>query len=359
MRLTNEIKVWLNKEWLSLLVSLLTPLVPIIGSIFSSIDARVQLFPIAHLLFLFISFYYLLKNDSLRDVYEYNKGKELRDYVLNRMNSNANLLQYGESSLFKLLRSIINNFYYTWIVVWALWLFMALVSFLYVGLIKDAGTFDNKLFVSVLYMSVMILFCFLLCLVGIYIHLLLSKGPSNIIENKREFKWKRVFVGWSTMGVMCLLGILSYSSLQLLFTKDSLIVFFVLSVIIGVVSSIFWMIVSSDFCSPHLKISIFFRLGLFLYSILQLLLPVLIVLSSWYNIKGKVHGLEWIETLMQSYWILELFYCVLICVEICFYFVVRWVLEERRLMFHLLCRTKNISEHKELLGHFNRIWDND
>ena len=95
MRLTNEIKVWLNKEWLSLLVSLLAPLIPIIGSIFSSIDVRMQLFPIAHLLFLSISFYYLLKNDSLRDVYEYNKGKELRDYVLNRMNSNTNLLQYG------------------------------------------------------------------------------------------------------------------------------------------------------------------------------------------------------------------------------------------------------------------------
>lgn len=376
---------WMAENKYNALLAILSPVVAsIIQSLFVlftgigwTTNVWIIIINISHFLFLSISLYHLGSRSYLKDVSEREKGANIESFIKDYLKSKT-ILENGPSFIFGVIRFTVKHFYFVWITVWLIWIVQYVAEIIYPLLFdyEIANTLERVcmhfhfFFRNLLYISSTIAI--------FYIYFLLSNIPVNVSEKEHEFKWTRNFI----IFFLSVLSIFIICDFFGVFIEDKLkytCFILTLTTLIGLFTCISIISVASRLNSPHLNVPVGIIVALNIYAAIQVLYPVTIgfeILNlsgdncGFTNIFNELAQFLGVDNYMYKplkdrpkyieYYYLGVssIYNILTLIgQICLFFTIRWILDQRRLIFYILCRSKTISEHNDLLEHFNQKFE--
>ena len=340
----------LKHQKYTILLSVICALIPFLPSIFksSSSGTKIKITDIfdpnwinfANTLFVLATLIILISSNFLINKDEEEKEKRLCSYIKDNLGDNCRLLHNGEHDFFHRMEVSIKQFYYSWIVVWCIWLLMYIWKLL-VPLMGD-GEFLNK-FTCFMENILNLLNSFAM----FFIYMVITF--STVKASTDDGNCKQMHIGvicLIVIGALCigadLIGLYTnnnYANLQ-----------FAIRLIIGMIASLSMMVVLGRLNSSYLDIPQWLILSLYIYAAIQMLYPLMYLLDT-----GEINIGNWYMAHKTE--IQLLFYFLTFGGKICLFMVILWIIRKNRFLFFLVHKAHSLAESDEMLETFNRTYD--
>lgn len=347
---------WLKHQKYTALLSVACAFIPFIPSLFkyfSSITPKSgsgllnkfdpNWLNLANTIFVLATLIVLISSNFLIKKNGEEKEERLCSYIRDNLGDNCRLLHNGEHDFFHRMEVSIKQFYYSWIVVWCIWLLMYIWK-LFVPIMGDSE-FSGRL--SSFTENILNL---LNSFAMFFIYMVITF--STVKASTDDGDCKQMHIGvicLIVIGALCIgtdfIGLYmqninnNYISLQ-----------FAIRLVIGMIASLSMMVVLGRLNSSYLDIPQWLILSLYVYAAIQMLYPLMYLLDTkeisiknWY----MVHKTE-----LQLF-----FYFLTFGGKICLFMVILWIIRRNRFLFFLVHKAHSMAESDEMLETFNRTYD--
>jgi hypothetical protein len=344
---SNVLKNWIIEDKFTIGLSLFCAFVPaLVGLIIKSfrphdlnIDMSLYLY-IGNILFIFITLLLLVNSNFLINGKK-RSSELLYEYVQKELNSDSELFAQGADVLFKRMDISIKQFYYSWIIIWTIWLIMylgKLIFFIYKSYMVIVP--DEMFRLSCLFENFMNL-ANSFTMFFIYMVMTISTVKvSAASRNRGQFHIAVILLIFLGMG--CFL-VDSYS----IYVMEYAAVQFYIRVFIGIVATISFMAVLGRLNSSYLDIPQGIIMCLYLYASLQMFYPFI------YSDDDYINGILSVVNVKS----LNLFfYIISFSGKILLFMVIRWIIKENRFLFFIIRKADNMDQSNDMLKTFNRIY---
>lgn len=364
-------------------------------------------FQVANILFVFVALILLAKINLLIDNDE-EKTERLFYYVKEVFGENSTLAQYEPKDLFDRLRIGIQQFYFSWIAVWTIWLALYIVKFVLCiynehfeqsTQVVAMGCNNEQLFRlgNLLENSLNLLNSFIILFIYLVITIATVRAKTLANTNLRSMSIGFCFI--------VLLGILYFAvdvfSLFSLNTTDYNALQFKIRFFIGIVATVSLMALLGRFNTNYLDIPQWLMMCMYLYAAIQMLYPythsrnTTEALPNTINVSYNAINISH-STINVSYDVMNVpqdtikdlrkvvktlqnatddsrgaintsqrphgdmsqtLFVVAFMGKIGLFFVLRWIAQRKRFLFFLLHKGHTLSDANAMLRKFNKYYE--
>ena len=293
-------------------------------------------FQFVNILFITFALYKLARMKFLQ-VEAPEKEKKLHEYVTN---------------LFKRINTGIKQFYYSWVIVWVIWLIMYIIKsvytfylinqelynkFLYTGCSDGQMLFriENFLENNLNMLGSFVLFFIYMDITVSTVHVgtLTGKGRGNLQIG--VFFMILIGTTFGLIDLFSIVGCADYDRTQ-----------FFLRLFIGVIASMSIIMVLGRLNTSYLKIPQFLMMCLYLYATVQMLYPLVYTTSS---------GHFYVEFVTPTVTIV--LNLLVFCGKVTLLLVLLWIARNNRFMFFLLHKANSLSDSTFMIRRFNKYYE--
>lgn len=343
---------WLKHQKYAAILSIACAFVPFLPSLFkfisniinheskTSIEFNPEWLSFANTIFVLATLIVLISSKFLINKEEEEKEKRLCTYIKENLADNCRLLHNGEHDFFHRMEVSIKQFYYSWIVVWCVWLLLYIWK-LFVPLMGN-GEFTCRF--SYFMENILNL---LNSFAMFFIYMVISFSTVRVSTNDGDCKQMHI-------GVICLIviGALCFGTDFIgLYTNENYVSLqFAIRLVIGMIASLSMMVVLGRLNSSYLDIPQWLILSLYVYAAIQMLYPLMFLLDI-----GEIDTENWY--MMHKIHIQLLFYFLTFGGKVCLFMVILWIIRRNRFLFFLVHKAHSLAESDEMLETFNRTYD--
>lgn len=308
-------------------------------------------FQFVNILFITFSLYKLARMKFLQ-VESPEKEKKLHEYVTNLFGENSTLARNTPGDLFKRINTGIKQFYYSWVIVWVIWLIMYIIKsvytfylinqelynkFLYTGCSDGQMLFqiENFLENNLNMLGSFVLFFIYMDITVSTVHVgtLTGKGRGNLQIG--VFFMILIGTTFGLIDLFSIVGCADYDRTQ-----------FFLRLFIGVIASMSIIMVLGRLNTSYLKIPQFLMMCLYLYATVQMLYPLVYTTSS---------GHFYVEFVTPTVTIV--LNLLVFCGKVTLLLVLLWIARNNRFMFFLLHKANSLSDSTFMIRRFNKYYE--
>lgn len=310
---------------------------------------------ICNILFILVTLYLLTKSNFLINR-EADKSSRLFEYVKDRLGGNSHIYHYGEKVLFHRMDTSFKQFYYSWLVIWVIWLVMYVGQLMY-KLVAQPGSeqafYNECLFENTLnLMNSCAMF---------FIYMVITISTVSTYSKKE---------GRSQMhtAVICLIFVavaLILLDYQITYTKhtnpfDYYKIELAIQLVIGIIASMSFMAVMGRLNSSFLDVPQWLIISLYFYATLQMLYPftllekmidpqMAIINISDHKDQKAIH--TYLVMITKTLYVLAFFGKILL------FIMIRWIMLKKRFLFFLLHKANSLAESDNMLIDFNNYYE--
>lgn len=308
-------------------------------------------FQFVNILFITFALYKLARMKFLQ-VEAPEKEKKLHEYVTNLFGENSTLARNTPGDLFKRINTGIKQFYYSWVIVWVIWLIMYIIKsvytfylinqelynkFLYTGCSDGQMLFriENFLENNLNMLGSFVLFFIYMDITVSTVHVgtLTGKGRGNLQIG--VFFMILIGTTFGLIDLFSIVGCADYDRTQ-----------FFLRLFIGVIASMSIIMVLGRLNTSYLKIPQFLMMCLYLYATVQMLYPLVYTTSS---------GHFYVEFVTSTVTIV--LNLLVFCGKVTLLLVLLWIARNNRFMFFLLHKANSLSDSTFMIRRFNKYYE--
>lgn len=350
---------WLRNQKFTVTVSILCACLPMILEAIVDIKG-LNILPFKtgyinngfNILFILITLFMLAKSSFLINK-ETDKSTRLYNYVRDKIGGNSQLYNYGESILFHRMDLSFKQFYYSWIVIWVIWLIMYIGKLFY-KIELDTGTVytlrNECLFENTL--NIINSFALFFIYMVITISTVSVSLPGN---NRSQMHTAVIFLIF--LGTCCILA--DYYSTFIPIYGNGLQKYynfqFGIHIFIGIIACMSMMAVLGRLNSSFLDIPQWLIVSLYFYAALQMLYPFTLLeeyIDQVYpNNKDLANLKEYFGTVTYA------LYFLAFLGKICLFLVIWWIMQKKRFLFFLIHKAHTLAESDDMLSDFNRYYE--
>lgn len=356
---------WLRTQKFTVTVSLLSACLPLILQAIADIKGT-EILPFKtdyinngfNILFILITLFMLAQSSFLINK-ETDKSIRLYNYVRDKLGGNSLLYNYGEDILFHRMDLSFRQFYYSWIVIWVIWLIMYIGKLCYkIELsteveteLKNIYIFRNEcLFENTL--NIINSFAMFFIYMVITISTVSVSFPGN---NRSQMHTAVIFLIF--LGTCCVLA--DYYSLFIGTDSESLQKYYKLQfgihLFIGIIACMSMMAVLGRLNSSFLDIPQWLIVSLYFYAALQMLYPFAL-LEEYIN---RIYPENKEMANLKEYFgaVTQTLYFLAFLGKICLFLVIWWIMQKKRFLFFLIHKAHSLAESDGMLSEFNRYYE--
>lgn len=300
----------------------------------------------------------LAKINLLIDNDEEKTGK-LFGYVKDVFGENSTLAQYEPKDLFDRLRIGIQQFYFSWIAVWTIWLALYIMKFVLCiynehlkqsALVAAIGSGDEQIvrLGNLLENSLNLLNSFIILFIYFVITIATVRAKALANTNLRSMCICFCFI--------VLLGILYFTvdifSMFSLNTADYNALQFKIRFLIGIVATISLMALLGRFNTNYLNIPQWLMMCMYLYAAIQMLYPYMYSQNTTDVSQNAINSSQRPHSEMS-----QVLFAVAFMGKIGLFFVLRWIAQRKRFLFFLLHKGHTLSDANAMLRKFNKDYE--
>jgi hypothetical protein len=344
----SSLRKWIAKDKFTVGLSIICGFIPpLIGFILNSVkshslDLNINLdiwIDVANIFFVFTTLMLLVNSNFLIDEMK-KKRERLYEYVQREFDSDCELVTQGDDVLFQRMTISVKQFYYSWIMIWTIWLILYLGKFIISlysisNIIPDEMHRLSELIENLLNLANSFTMFFIYMVMTIT-----TVKVSAVARNRGQLHVAVILLTF--LGGGCFLF-----DLYSMYLIDYDHIQFYIRLFIGTVATISFMAVLGRLNSSYLDIPQGIIMFLYLYASLQMLYPFI------YENSDDENGI--VSTVNVKY-ISALFYALSFLGKILLFMVIRWVMKENRFLFFIIRKANNMSESDDMLKTFNRIY---
>ena len=340
---------WVRKEKFSVYFSLSIFIIPYAYKLLTIVNGKVScisfelVYDICHVIFILISLIMLANSVFLMDVNGEGNKFRLFSYVKEVFGENSNIVKNGQDGLFRIVEVTIRQFYYSWIVVWCIWLLMYvnnLVFYIYshYAICVDEVLFRYKCFIeNILNLSN--------SFVLLFIYFVITISSVNVSTNERSRN--QLHTGVIVLIFLCMIYFaIDFQSIfvNIYYSEYYNTLQFYLRIVVGISATIALMGVLGRLNSSFLNIPQGLIICLYVYASLQMIYPM-----TYENSSGDSLFNNSMHTVRHGLYVLAF------AGKVCLFFVIRWIIQKRRFMFFVIHKAHSLAESEDMLKKFNRF----
>ena len=294
---------------------------------------------ITNILIILVVLFWILKTRFLKR--ESDQQKQLLfEYVEEEFGARSTLYNENES-LYSRMHTTLKQFYYSWVIVWFIWLVMYFEKLIFIVLThyKSFSKFPlldpdklNNLICNFLNLSNSFAMFFM------YMVITISTVNSSSTEKNRGGMHQGMILLASIWLVLFFFDIFSVFYGGDLYERIQ----FILRLFIGIIATVAFMTVLGRLNSNYLKLPQWVVISLYVYASLQMLYPI-----SLLEVLNKIIG-------TSSGLYVFLFYCLFVAIgKLLLFFVVRWIMTGNKFLCFILHKAHIMSEADDVLRNFD------
>lgn len=340
-----EFYAWLRRDKYSIALTILCAILPLLSEINIDIKSDIIQFlwkhttAIINILFLLVTLIALTGTRFLinRDK---NKSGELFAYVKHNFGENCLLFNLGEQKLFRQMSAGVSQFYYSWLLVWGIWLALYTATFIF-DIYRENFFLCCPLEVSHLERLKNLIENFLniansVVLFFIYLIITISTIDAKSVESRQ----RALHIGVILLFFMAiLLFLIEFFSLPIPCYNYSQVQFWI-RLIVGIIAIVAMVSVIGRLDSSYLGVPQWLIIILYLYAGIQAFYPLLYIVK--YNIA------DILESIVSTISILGKF---------CLFLMIRWIATQKRFLFYLLQKANSKSESVAMWREFYKQYE--
>lgn len=302
-----------------------------------------------NILFVLVTLFMLARSSFLINK-DTDKSIRLYKYVRDKIGGNSRLYNYGEDVLFHRMDLSLRQFYYSWLVIWVIWLIMYVGKLIY-KIEFGAGnihTFQNECFFE---NTLNIINSFVMFF--IYMVITISTvGVSYSGNNQSQMHTAVIFLIF--LGICCILA--DYYSTFLSIDYEGQLKYykfqFGIHIFIGIIACMSMMAVLGRLNSSFLDIPQWLIVSLYFYAAIQMLYPFTLL-------EDYMHRIELQSKTLYGYFqvVIQALYFFAFIGKICLFLVIRWIMQRKRFLFFLIHKAHSLAESDDMLEEFNRYYE--
>lgn len=295
-------------------------------------------YQIVNILFIFIILFMLTRMKILLSK-DHEKVEKLHEYVKNKFGENSTLARNTPEVLFNRINTAIEQFYFSWVSVWTVWLIMYIVKFIFTMYSFQQLDLTSQMLFRVdnlLENSLNLIGSFILFF--IYMDITVSTvRVGTLTDNGRNTMHVGVFT-------LILIGTIFFTiDLFSLFLEMSNYHYtqFFLRLCIGIIASMSMMSVLGRLNTSYLRIPQSLIMCLYLYATIQMLYPLT------YRGEPFLPSTELLNDVLGILAFLG---------KGCLILVLQWITKENRFLFFLIHKANSLSDSNAMLRQFNKYY---
>lgn len=345
---------WLRRDKYTIILTILCTAIPLLSEIKFDIKSEVIKFlwghatDIINILFLLVT---LIALTGTRFLINRDKKKsgELFAYVKLNFGENCLLFNAGEQKLFRQMSAGVSQFYYSWLLVWGIWLALYTVKFifeiyceinkgeciLWVFNVCYLEKLKNLIVNSLNLANSVVLF---------FIYLVIT--ICTIDAKSVEIRQRALHIGVILLIFMTIIiFFVELFSQSLLYSSYTQIQFWI-RLLVGIIATVAMVSVIGRLDSSYLCIPQWLIVVMYFYAGVQTFYPLLYAISK-YEIY-EIVGTKILESLVATISILGKF---------CLFLMIRWIATQKRFLFYLLQKANSKSESVAMWREFYKQYE--
>lgn len=358
---------WLRRDKYTIALTILCAVLPLLSGIKISIKSEIIQFlwdhstAIINILFLLGT---LIALTGTRFLINRDKKKsgELFAYVKHNFGENCLLYNLGEQKLFRQMSAGVSQFYYSWLIVWGMWLALYTANFIFdvykenisLYCLLDASHLERlkNIVENFLNIANSVVFFF------IYLVITISTIDAKSVESRQ----RTLHIGVIILIFMAILiFFIEFFSLLMPCCTYFQIQFWI-RLLVGIIAIIAMVSVIGRLDSSYLCIPQWLIITLYLYAGVQAFYPLLYLLKCD---TGRI-GLEcvtWDSYTLDKYSmsgtnILQSFVSTISIIgKFCLFLMIRWIATQKRFLFYLLQKANSKSESVAMWREFYKGYE--
>lgn len=335
---------WLKEQKYTSLLSIVCAFIPLFPSLFNIKGIRLPdntfWLNLANAIFVLATLIALISSKFLISKNEEEKEKRLCTYIKQQIGTNCRLLHDGEHYFFHRMEVSVKQFYYSWIVVWCIWLLMYIWKLFQPWMQGFEITIRTFYFIENL---LNLLNSFAMFFIYMVITFSTVKTPAD------EGNCRQMHIG-----VICLIVVgalcIGADSIGLYMYNGYVNLQFTIRLVIGMIASLSMMVILGRLNSSYLDIPQWLILTLYVYAAIQMLYPLMFLLN-------RPEAIDCCNWLLHLNGIQLLFYSLTFVGKIFLFLLILWIIRRKRFLFFLIHKAHSLAESDEMLEIFNREYD--
>jgi hypothetical protein len=357
MEETLQFKEWIKKQRYTILLAIFCACLPVGMEIVRHWNANIlkiinidYLYNICNITFILISLFllgnlkFLLTNDNG------DKSRRLHDYVKEQFGDNSSLYKEGANELFARMEKAFRQFYYSWLIVWGIWLVMYIEKFIYtleLPHISETATYTHTLLSNTLNLANSFLLFFIYMVITIST-VNRKKIPGHNLKQMNQGIFLMFFFGAGCF----LLDFYSY------FISDNplsenyyYLIQLIVQSFIALLGCISLMAVLGRLNSSFLDIPQWMILTLYFYAAIQMFYP-LDLLKDWTLQENASSSMaSYLNMASKGIYILAFFGKIILLLAML------WTMRQKRFLFFLTRKAHTLAESDDMLAEFDRSYN--
>lgn len=350
---------WLRHERFTISLALLCACLPLVLQFVGSIDFPLGLliqnnidhiYTFCNVLFICVSLWVLTRKPSLISR-ETDKSYRLYKYVQRKL-PDSRIAQYEQRALFRRMDLSIKQFYYSWVVIWLIWLIMYIAKFACNVTLESVGVYTLP-YAHFFENTLNLLNSFTMFF--IYMVITISTVSSSSEDNMKQMHMAVIILIF--IGVCCVLADFYTLFFYKNYIQDYYEYQFYIKMFIGFIASISMMAVLGRLNSSYLDVPQWLIVCLYFYAAVQMLYPLIFM----EDVVAGLKGAQLPDTLMGVKGFLNgmthMLYFSAFIGKICLFLIIRWIMEKKRFLFFLIHKAHSMLEAEDMLKEFNRYYE--
>lgn len=340
---------WLRSQKYTAIFSILCAFLPIVPSLFDKSgfqfnEMNLNWLNLANAIFILVVLFFLVNSKFLINKDSEDKEKQLSTYIKVNIGPNCRLLHNGEHDFFHRMDISLKQFYYSWIVVWGIWLLMYLLKFvfnLFDNFNLTFGALDST--ANIVENTLNLLNSFAM----FFIYMVITFSTVKASTDDGDCKQTHLGVVFLFLiGTLCL-----GADIVGLYTPfDYVNLQFTIRLFIGIIASLSMMMVLGRLNSSYLDLPQRLILSLYVYAAIQMLYPLMYLLDANVLSKSNIFMREKISIQL-------LFYFLAFAGKICLFIMILWIIRRKRFLFFLVHKAHSLAESDEMIETFDRTFN--
>lgn len=354
---------WLKNQRYTILLTIFCALLPVIVDLW--LDLKKDRYEghniflnhfhvLSNALFVAYCMFSLINSRFLQDLEGSDKPQRLFNYVKNKFGTSSALYNEGETDLYERMVKSLSQFYYSWLVVWGLWLVFYLGKFVYalievIYATEDKHIFDQLSRYENLFENT---FNILNSFVIFFIYMVITISTVKQSTPGHNLKqMNRYILVLAIIGLICFMFDLG----SLAMNNDYYAWQLFLKLSISFIACISLMALLGRLNSSFLEIPQWLILSLYIYAALQMLYPLSAFKSYLHEIFTPcLKDYKDIDQLINTNFAMTAIYYIAFIGKICLFLMIKWVLENKRFLFYLIHNAQVLAESDDMLKEFKR-----
>ncbi|MTK52942.1 hypothetical protein [Paludibacter sp.] len=367
---SNEFGEWIKGQrftvflaiFCAILPLLINPFVRLLGTPhFLSIIAKddylgMYIYDICNIMFIVAGLLVVTSSNFLLNSKDYDKAERLTRYVQDKFGSGSSLYLEGREALYQRMSKGCKQFYYSWVVVWIVWLILYIGKLIFIirmdhfsyspglnsiDLYKIQGLFEN---ICNLINSGAFFFIYLV----ITISTVKQAVPNHSLKEMHRYIIILLF-----LGLVCIL--FDFNALFVDGSKSYYLWELVIQLIISLIASISMIAVVGRLNSSFMDIPQWMILSLYLYAALQMFYPLGLLNQYVSNEMVDDSSVVALQSALDI--IYKGFYFCAFLGKICMLLTIKWIMSNNRFLFYSTHIAQVLAESEDMMKEFNRYYE--